>query len=337
MKYWAELSGDNVELARRELAASLRVVYPAGTPPREVPWGLRMVAFESPQVTDLAPRLALTHRLLRPLSEGPVEVLRRAMKEEGGSGRSIALRTSSGSGRVAGLVPTLGRAYVEGGGRVDLTSPERTLVLLPSRENPMEFAVAEEVGVTERLRLARRPPKTLAFRKPVTLSPLLARALVNLSEVPPGGTLIDPFCGTGAILIEGAAVGCRIVGADVDSRMVRGALANLASFGVVPERMVQCDVGDLPRSLDDLPRINGGATDPPYGRASTTKGEEAGRLLLRALESLGEIVERGSRVAIMVPSPQMMARLPSGWGVVGEPIPLPVHRSLTRWVFVLRN
>ncbi|MCK4365573.1 MAG: DNA modification methylase, partial [Thermoplasmatales archaeon] len=40
------------------------------------------------------------------------------------------------------------------------------------------------------------------FFSPISLHPKLARALVNLSSIKKDETLLDPFCGTGGILLE---------------------------------------------------------------------------------------------------------------------------------------
>ncbi|MDY6768561.1 MAG: hypothetical protein SVW02_00425, partial [Candidatus Nanohaloarchaea archaeon] len=44
------------------------------------------------------------------------------------------------------------------------------------------------------------------FSAPVTIHPRLARALVNLSQVERGGSVLDPFCGTGGILLEAGLI-----------------------------------------------------------------------------------------------------------------------------------
>ncbi len=52
-----------------------------------------------------------------------------------------------------------------------------------------------------RARLEARKVTHRPFSLPISLHPKLARALVNLARVPMGGVLLDPFCGTGGILL----------------------------------------------------------------------------------------------------------------------------------------
>lgn len=51
----------------------------------------------------------------------------------------------------------------------------------------------------------------------VTMSPRLARTLVNLCGVRQGGTILDPFCGLGTVLQEALVLGYNVVGVEISS------------------------------------------------------------------------------------------------------------------------
>ena len=55
------------------------------------------------------------------------------------------------------------------------------------------------------------------FFSPISLHPKVARALVNLSEVEKNETLLDPFCGTGGILLEAGLIGANVIGNDIQT------------------------------------------------------------------------------------------------------------------------
>ncbi len=61
------------------------------------------------------------------------------------------------------------------------------------------------------------------------LPPKLARLMINLSGVnPSGATLLDPFCGSGTILMEGILMEFeRIIGSDVSPKAIEGTQSNL--------------------------------------------------------------------------------------------------------------
>lgn len=59
------------------------------------------------------------------------------------------------------------------------------------------------------------------------LPPKLAQIIINLAKPPEGGTILDPFCGTGVILQEALLMGYNAVGTDLDPRMVEYSKTNL--------------------------------------------------------------------------------------------------------------
>ncbi|MBU1348922.1 methyltransferase domain-containing protein [Patescibacteria group bacterium] len=62
------------------------------------------------------------------------------------------------------------------------------------------------------------------------LPPKLARIMVNLARVTDGGTMCDPFCGSGTVLMEAALAthASTIIGSDIEERQVASTQENLA-------------------------------------------------------------------------------------------------------------
>jgi tRNA (guanine10-N2)-dimethyltransferase len=60
------------------------------------------------------------------------------------------------------------------------------------------------------------------------LPPKLAQIMLNLAGAGPGTTVLDPFCGTGVVLMEAALMGCRVEGSDINQRMVDCTRENLS-------------------------------------------------------------------------------------------------------------
>jgi predicted RNA methylase len=96
------------------------------------------------------------------------------------------------------------------------------------------------------------------YRTSSSLSARMARALVNL-VAPPAGSILDPFCGTGSILLEAAALGLHAFGRDHNRKMAGMSRRNLAHFGY----SVSVELGsaqDCSQAADAV------VTDLPYGR-----------------------------------------------------------------------
>ncbi|GMU26056.1 hypothetical protein KJZ71_03495 [Patescibacteria group bacterium] len=61
------------------------------------------------------------------------------------------------------------------------------------------------------------------------LPPKLARILVNLADIRPGQTVLDPFCGNGTVLMEAALAtqAARIIGTDIDAKQTASSTQNI--------------------------------------------------------------------------------------------------------------
>ncbi len=178
-----------------------------------------------------------------------------------------------------------------------------------------------------------RRPRKRPFFHPSSMPPRLARVIMNLSRCKEGGLLLDPFCGTGGILLEAGLTGMRVLGSDVKPEMVQGALKNLRHWGVEPEGLVVSEIGHLPFN-----RADSVATDAPYGKLSTTLGNHPEVIVKRFLDSTRNTIPRGkyvclgSRIEIALKENAEKA----GFRIV-ENVRVREHRSLTRAIAVLRR
>lgn len=176
-----------------------------------------------------------------------------------------------------------------------------------------------------------RKNRYMPFVYPASLHPKFARALVNLARVPPGGRLLDPFCGTGAIVAEAAMCGLDAIGSDFSERMIEGSEENLRKLGVGAELHLT-DVGSIKEAVG---HVGGIATDPPYGRSTTTDGEGIPELYARSFRAFRDVLSKGARVAIVVPDPHLIDDA-EGFELL-ERHELWVHQSLTRHFCVLKR
>lgn len=93
--------------------------------------------------------------------------------------------------------------------------------------------------------------------------PQLAKALINISGVPVGGTILDPFCGSGTVLLEGFLNGFAAFGCDLHPlavKIARGKTRILAVSRAIVEHAIVSTLelmerrhGPLPRALDQFP------------------------------------------------------------------------------------
>jgi tRNA (guanine10-N2)-dimethyltransferase len=67
---------------------------------------------------------------------------------------------------------------------------------------------------------------------PISLHPKLARAMVNLTGAGENEVILDPFCGSGGILIEAGLMGIKSVGYDINKKMIWKSMVNLKHYTV---------------------------------------------------------------------------------------------------------
>lgn len=213
-------------------------------------------------------------------------------------------------------------------GRVDLEKPKTTFMgYVGEKSNEYYFGeLLWERESFEDRKVQKRP-----FFHPTSIHPKYARVLVNLSRVQEGETLLDPFCGTGGILIEAGLVGAKPIGVDHDVDMVAGTKQNL-KFCKVTGEVVKGDARRLKGAFDAI------ATDPPYGRASAFTGKELEKLYQSSIKSMFKVLEAGRYLAIIAPQEIEVEALASDTGFeLAERHFERVHKSLSRFYYVFRK
>lgn len=222
------------------------------------------------------------------------------------------------SREIAGLV---GFHLVEAGWPIDLSNPEIVLrihLLAPSESTSYPDTVNAETVVSWGITIfegdnwSERTAPNRPFFKPVSLDPKLARAMVNLA-CPKGKDLLDPFCGTGGLVIESILCGLDSYGSDLAWPMVTGTRQNsewaqstmngTGSFEVRNGSAVE-----LASVWNDIAAFGSFAFDPPYGR-NAWKSEDGFDLLKGSLKSCSQVAKENARLVTLIPwSPESIAQ-----------------------------
>jgi tRNA (guanine10-N2)-dimethyltransferase len=178
-----------------------------------------------------------------------------------------------------------------------------------------------------------RRPKKKPFFHPSAMHAKLARCMINLAKPKTGELLLDPFCGTGSTLIEAALIGCRALGFDIQRRMARGSLRNLAYFHIKPEGVVVADARNPP-----ITKIDCVVTDPPYGMSSTTRKRTTKQIVEEVLTAVIDMLNEGRRVCMAAPKTLNIGRIGTALGYKHlESHFVYVHRSLTREIAIFQK
>ena len=215
--------------------------------------------------------------------------------------------------------------------KVKLRNPH-SLVRIVSFENDVYVAV-EKIKLNKKHFQDSKPHKR-PFFYPGSMSPKLARCMVNLSRVTQGQLLLDPFCGTGGILIEAGLIGCKVVGSDIYWKMKNGTAINLEHFGITDYRTFNLDV----RELKMYEKVAAVVTDPPYGISTSTGDIEGDDIFKEFFKSIYD--NMWDDAYLCMASPHYVDLQPIadevGFEIV-EQYGIKMHRSLTRIISVIRK
>ncbi len=214
--------------------------------------------------------------------------------------------------------------------KVDLSNPDKTFYgILTNGKLVFGLKLAE---IQPKPFVERRPRKKPFFH-PSAMNAKLARCMVNLAHARAGGTLLDPFCGTGTTILEATLIGCKAIGVDVQRKMAVGAKRNLKHFGLTAEAILIADARQLP-----LTHVDCIVTDPPYGKSATTLKSNTKAIVQKILATANTLLEPRQRICIASPKTLGIQQIgvELGFRHVESHFAY-VHRTLTREVAVFEK
>lgn len=153
-------------------------------------------------------------------------------------------------------------------------------------------------------------------RAEIAISPRLAKVLINISGVSRGKTLLDPFCGSGTIIIEGILASINCIGIDKNAKRVNEAERNLkwittgknqVNFGNYELRVGEARAlhkilrGRLVDAIVTEPILIPKLTFRPKQNVAEKMLNKAAEVYSEALESMVRVLSRKGRIVLTVP------------------------------------
>ena len=325
--FFFELNGESKDMPKAEVAGCLEAVTDSFEIVASGP-GYVVASFEERFFDEVADRISLTHSLGRYLgSYEPDDVsgLETAELPEG----TFAVRGK----RFEGMMRDVdSQALVRKVGGIlsrknDVNLKEPDFVVKMQMCDKVHLFIEQRVTETDLLN--KRKVSERPFFSPISLHPKYARALINMTAVKTGGTVLDPFCGTGGIAIEAAAMGMKAIASDFDEEMVIGCQENMDFYGL---KLADFEVSDISDIVGRFSEIDSVCTDPPYGRSTKTGGEDIDRIYARAGEAIPKVLNPGARAGIVLPHPMEFDTMELEGMYIQR-----VHGSLSRHYHVFRN
>lgn len=215
--------------------------------------------------------------------------------------------------------------------KVDLTNPDIEMRVLITDTN---VYVGLKIISINRTEFESRKVQYRPFFSPISLHPKIARALVNISSIKKGQTLLDPFCGTGGIILEAGLIGANVIGGDIEEKMIEGCKKTLDFYNINNYKLHSSDIGSISKIIKNS--VDAVVTDLPYGKSTTTKGEDINILYNRAFESIHKLLKKGGLVVIGLSNPDMISVGKKYFKLI-KTYDFKVHKSMTRYFVVYMN
>ncbi len=139
------------------------------------------------------------------------------------------------------------------------------------------------------------------------LPPKIARIIVNLAlgtNDPEGKTFLDPFCGSGTLLLEAGLMKMKPLGNDLNPEQLNGSRRNLDFFGL-SGKFMNYDATKLSKHIDQA--IDFIATEPFMGRPGVREdrlpdlAKGLGKLYLGCLKDWNRFLKSGARICMIFP------------------------------------
>ena len=147
----------------------------------------------------------------------------------------------------------------------------------------------------------------------ISTSPKISRTLLTLAGARPGDTILDPFCGTGTLLMEAAILGMKCIGVDINGDQVQGARSNLKWLSKDLGQKLEYDIfrGDtrelsslLKKQVDAVafePLLGPIYKKPPLRDEAEKTIKELTTLYRESLTEIASVLRPDGRVAMTIP------------------------------------
>lgn len=289
--------------------------------------GYTILSFDPSHLDGIADRIALTHHVgthLGSFEPNAIDLENMSIPEG-----TFAIRARRFKGMMQDvdsqdLVRKLG-AVLSKTNDVDLKEPD--VVVRMHLSDKVHIYISEkdiDRDILDTRKVGERP-----FFSPISLHPKYARASINLTGVKRGGTVLDPFCGTGGVAIEAAFMGMKAVVSDFDEAMIDGCIENMDFYGLKLHDHDVLDIGDVPGRFGTVDSV---VTDPPYGRSTCTGGEDIESIYRRAMDSISRVLDDNGRACVVLPHELRSNKLALDQMHIQK-----VHGSLSRHYHVFKH
>ncbi|KAI3434388.1 hypothetical protein D9Q98_002466 [Chlorella vulgaris] len=169
-------------------------------------------------------------------------------------------------------------------GPIDLRSPQLRFWIVVCKPNGQglphlkeRYYFGREVGAGDRTPLATYDLRRRRYLGPTSMDTEMSFLMCNMAQVRRYSLVLDPFVGTGSVLVPATHLGALTLGADIDIRVIKigkkdaagqpvNIWTNFADYGLQPPLgLLRCDLHTAPFRDGLRGVLDAIVCDPPYG------------------------------------------------------------------------
>ena len=327
-KYLLELGGENIDLGKYEALELFK--FKKYSPKLEIDNGRIIIISTTKKIEKtLINRLSMTKRISNIIftsTKNKIQLILSELENINLGDKSFAIRQIGANNLNSRKTAILIGEKISKKNKTELNNPDITVLFY--QNNGFYISLCNKNWDTGYKKCLQHHISHRPYFSPISIHPRIARAMVNLSNCNEKEPLIDPFCGTGGVLIEAADMGLEVTGIDLKEKMVEYSKGNLKHYGF-KGNLINSDFGEITnQSFSSI------VCDPPYGIASTTGGENIKDLMERSLDVFQRKLNRGQRLVIAVSNPDIIKH--PNLKLLNK-FEWYIHKSLTRNIIVLEK
>jgi len=327
-KYLLELGGENTELGKHE---ALELFATKKYSPKLILDKKKIIVVEVAELIDklVIRRLGMTRRISRIIhyeKEEKIDEFLKNIPEIKIENYSFAIRVIQKKEKSESNIAKKIGNKISIKNKIDLNNPELKILYYANEKSII--SIWEKENKTYYSKCLEHHIRYRPYFSPISIHPRIARSMVNLSNCPIGGSIIDPFCGTGGILIEIANMEIEAIGIDILKKMAEYSNGNLKHYNL-KAKIINGDIEKLKNC-----NFEAIVTDPPYGISTTTKGEGVEKLMERSLELFAKKMKTKQRLVMAVSNPKLVQN--KNYTTIHK-FEWYIHKSLTRYILVMEK
>lgn len=147
--------------------------------------------------------------------------------------------------------------------KVNLENPKTCINVFFAKDKVLCCLLLKKIGNNFEKRKSHLRP----MPSPISLHPRLARAMVNLTKAGKNELILDPFCGSGGILIEAGLISLKAIGFDINKKMIWKSMVNLRHYKIKNYELEVKDFFSIDRKYKFI------VSDLPYGLNAAIMGK----------------------------------------------------------------